>query len=314
MSETAIELKKLTARHRGQDVVDVTHELRAGRHALLGRAEDGVSVLLACIAGEARPKRGSITVLGGPPAAQRGRVAFIPLGVKLADVLRVDETIAVARRIRKNAPVEASAVLAPLGLEALAKRRGDTLAASEARAVALAEALASPSVSVVLIEEPFVSMAASAVSALPAVLAARKNTCVVLSTASASDASILAEDFLVFDRGKLVAVTSDVRFLSGGAARETPRLRIVADDTRTLAAELAKKTEVTRLELASRSLLVEGDDALALATAVNAAIVDAHADVQSIDAEPASLEALRKPPAQPAPQTATPPTPQPRLP
>ncbi len=312
MSETAIELKKLTARHRGQDVVDVTHELRVGRHALLGRAEDGVSVLLACIAGEARAKRGSITVLGGPAAAQRGRVAFIPIGVKLADVLRVDETIAVARSIRKNAPVEASAVLAPLGLEALAKRRADTLAASEARAVALAEALASPSVSVILIEEPFVSMTASAVNALPAVLAARKNTCVVFSTASASDAALLAEDFLVFDRGKLVTVTTDIRFLSGGASRETPRLRIVADDTRALAAELAKRTEITRLELASHGILVEGEDALALATAVNAAIVDARANVQSIDAEPASLETLRKPPARPPTQAA--PTPQPRLP
>ena len=86
-------------------------------------------------------------------------------------------------------------MLAPLGLEALAKRRVDTLDASEARAVALAEALASPSVSIVLIEEPFVSMAASAVSALPKALAGKKNACVVVSTASASDAALLADDF-----------------------------------------------------------------------------------------------------------------------
>jgi ABC-type multidrug transport system ATPase subunit len=307
-----IELKKLTVRHRGNDVLEVTHELRAGRHALLGRAEDGVTVLLACIAGEARPKRGSITVLGGPPSLQRGRVAWIPIGVKLPDVLRVDETIAIAREIRKNAPVEPNAVLAPLGLEALATRRVDTLDASECRAVALAEALASPSVSILLIEEPFVSMAAPAASALPKALAARKNTCVVVSTASASDAALLADDFLVFDRGKLATVSSDVR----GASRETPRLRIIADDTRSLAAELAKKTEITRLELASHGLLVEGADALALATAVNAAIIDARVSVQSIDAEPASLEALRKPPPSktPPPQQTPPPTPQPRLP
>jgi len=313
-----IELEKVTARHRGQDIVEITCKLPAGRHALLGRAEDGVSTFLACVAGEARAKRGSITVLGGPPAAQRGRVAWIPIGVKLPDVLRVDETIAVAREIRKNAPIEANAVLAPFGLEALAKRRVDTLDASEARAVALAEALAAPSVSIVLIEEPFVSMAASAANALPQVLAARKNTCVVVSTASTSDAALLADHFLVLDRGKLATVTTDVR----GASRETPRLRIVADDMRALAAELAKKTEITRLELAAHGLLVEGADTIALATAVNAAIVEARANVQSIDAEPASLEALRKPPAKPAaapqatPQTssAQAPIPQPRLP
>jgi ABC-type multidrug transport system ATPase subunit len=306
-----IELKQLTVRHRGQDVIDVTHDFRAGRHALLGRAEDGVSVLLACIAGEARPKRGSISVLGGPPSAQRGRVAWIPLGVKLPDVLRVDEMIAIARSIRKNAPVEANAVLAPLGLEALAKRRADTLDAGEARAVALAEALAAPSVSVVLIEEPFVAMTASAANVLPKILSARKNTCVVISTASASDAALLAEDFVVFDRGKLATVTSDVR----GASKDTPRLRIVAEDTRALAAELAKKTEITRLELASHGVLVEGADVVELATAVNAAIVDARANVQSIDAEPASLEAFRKPAPKPAPVAGpVAPTPQPRLP
>jgi len=312
-----IALDKLTARHRGQDVIDVTCTLQAGRHALLGRVEDGVSVLLACIAGEARPKRGSLTVLGGPPSAQRGRVAWIPTLVKLPDVLRVDETIAIARSIRKNAPVDASAVLAPLGLEALAKRRTGSLSASEARAVAVAEALASPSVSVVLIEEPFVSMAAPAASALPRILASRKNTCVVVSTASASDAALLADDFLVFDRGKLATVTTDLR----GASRETPRLRIMAEDTRALAAELAKKEEITRLELAAHGILVEGTDTVALATAVNAAIVDARANVQSIDAEPASLEALRKPPAKApapaapaAPPTPQAPTPQPRLP
>jgi len=121
----------------------------------------------------------------------------------------------------------------------------------------------------------------------------------------------------VFDRGKLATVTTDLR----GASRETPRLRIMAEDTRALAAELAKKEEITRLELAAHGILVEGTDAVALATAVNAAIVDARANVQSIDAEPASLEALRKPPAKApapaapaAPPTPQAPTPQPRLP
>ena len=108
-----------------------------------------------------------------------------------------------------------------------------------------------------------------------------------------------------------MTVTTDVR----GASRETPRLRIVAEDTRALAAELAKKTEITRLELAVHGVLVEGADAVALATAVNAAIVDARANVQSIDPEPASLEALRKPPPNaPPPQAPQAPTPQPRLP
>jgi ABC-type multidrug transport system ATPase subunit len=276
-----IELKKLTARAKGHDVLEVTHELRAGRHALLGKTTDGVSVLLSCIAGDTRPKRGAITVLGGTPwsSSVRARVAFVPLGVKLPDVLRVSETITIARSIRKNAAIDPASALAPLGIEALADRRIDTLDASEMRAVALAEALASPSVSVVLIEEPFVSMAAPAAAALPKALAAKKNACIVISTASAEDASLLADDFLVFEKGKLANVTNDVR----GAKSDKPRIRIVADDTRALAAELSKKTEVTRLELADSGVLVEGTDALALASAVNAAIADARVDVQRME-------------------------------
>ena len=48
-----------------------------------------------------RPKGGELTVLGGSPCDPkvRARVGFVPLGVVLPDVLRVDETLALAREI-----------------------------------------------------------------------------------------------------------------------------------------------------------------------------------------------------------------------
>jgi ABC-type multidrug transport system ATPase subunit len=288
-----IDAKALTARHGGVELQPTTLTLAAGRHALLGRKEDGVALLLACLAGEVRPKRGALTVLGEAPWSWsvRARVGWVPLAPKLPDVLRVDETIALARRIRKNAPVAASAVLAPLGLEALAPRRVDTLDPSEARAVALAEVIAAPSVSVILVEEPFVSMAAPAAGAMASALAARKNTCLVFSTASAYDASMLAEDFALFDRGRLLRVVSDAPLR---ATRDVARMLVVADDARALAAELAKKPEIARLELGAHGIVVEGAEPRALAEAVNAAIVDARVDVRRIELEPASIEDLRK--------------------
>ena len=288
-----IETKQLAVRRDRADVAPTTLKLEAGRHALLGRRDDGVRALLACMGGEVRPRRGSIAVLGGDPwaPAVRARVGWIPLDLRLPDVLRVDETIALARRVRKNAPISPASVLDALGVGALAGRRCSTLDAGESRAVALAEALASPTVSVVLIEEPFVSMAPPAVAALPAQLAAKKNACIVVATASAFDASRVADDFAVFDGGRLVRIVTEAPLRTG---RERPRVRVVASDVRALAAALAKRPDVEHLDFDARSVVVDGADPSALAAAVNAAIVEAQTPVQSIEPDPTPLEDLQR--------------------
>ncbi len=289
-----IDCAKVASRHERVDLFPTTLGLDAGRHALLGRKEDGVSVLLACIGGALR-HRGNLAVLGGAPNAPktRARAGYVPIDVELPDVLRVDEAISIARAIRKNARVDASSVLAPLGIESLAKRRVDSLDRGEVRAVALAEVLASPTVTVLCIEEPFVAMAPAAAAAMTRALAPRSNVCLVIATASAHDASLFADDFALFDRGRLVRIVTERPLTSG---HEAPCIRIVASDVRALASELAKKTEVEKLELRDvdgvRGIVVTGADVRALAAAVNAAIIDAHADVQRIDTEHATLEEL----------------------
>jgi len=293
-----IDCKLVAARKARVDLFPTTLGLDAGRHALLGRKEDGVSVLLACIGGDLR-HRGTTTVLGGAPNAPktRARVGYVPLDVELPDVLRVDEALAVARSIRKNARVDATVVLAPFGIESLAKRRVDSLDRGEARAVALAEAVASPSVSVLLVEEPFVAMAPQACAAMTTALASRKDKCVVVATASAYDASLLADDFALFDAGRLVRIVTEPPLTTG---RESPTMRIVAADVRALAAELAKQSDVAVMQLDARGIVVRGSDARALATAVNAAIADACVDVQRIDTEHATLEELTEAAGAPA--------------
>ncbi len=302
-----IDVKAVTARRAGVTLAPTTLALAAGRHALLGRPEDGASLLLACCAGEIKPRRGTLTVLGADARnpKTRARVGWIPLGVTLPDVLRVDETIRVARNLRGDPDVaDAAAVaLAPFGLEALARRRVDSLDPSEVRAVALAEVLASKSVSVVLLEEPFVSMAAPAALAIPRLFAEKKNTCFVCSTASAEDASLVATDFALFDRGRLVRIVAEAPLRP---TREKPRIHIVTENARTLAAALAQHAEVEHLELSPRGVLASGSDVDALASAVNAAIIITEVDVIRMELEPASLESLRADAASP------PPTPQPK--
>ncbi len=286
-----VDCNLVAARRAPVDLVPTTLGFNEGRHALLGRKEDGVSVLLACIGGALR-HRGELTVLDRPAnaPATRARVGYVPLDVELPDVLRVDEAIAIARSIRKNARVDASTVLAPLGIESLAKRRIDSLDRGEARAVALAEAIASPSVAVILVEEPYVAMAPPAAAAMTRALAPRKNVCVVIATASTHDASLLADDYAIFDAGRLLRIVTEPPLTSG---HEAPAMRIVAADVRALASELAKKKEVEHLELGAHSVVVEGSDAAALAEAVNAAVIDARTDVQRIDTDRATFEDLR---------------------
>jgi len=296
-----IEAKLLRARHGRVELFPTTLSLAAGRHALLGRLEDGGGLLLSCIAGEVRPKRGELTVLGGSPRDPkvRARIGFVPLGLVLPDVLRVDETLALARRIRGESYADdpsARIALGQLGLEALLRRRVQTLDPGEVRAVALAEALDSKVVSVILIEEPFVSMAAPAASALSRVLAAQSQLspgrCIIVATSSAHDASRVARDFALFDRGRLLRVMTEGPLRE---TREVPRIHVVTTNPRALAATLAGRPEVETLELTQRGIAVAGTDPIALAAAVNAAIVDAAVEVQRIEIEPASLDALKLP-------------------
>jgi ABC-2 type transport system ATP-binding protein len=289
-----IDAKLLSARHGGAELQQATLRLAPGRHALLGRPEDGVGLLLACIAGEVRPRHGELKVLGGSPRDPkvRARVGFVPLGLVLPDVLRVDEMLTLARQIRGDASTNLATALADLGLEALAHRPVHTLDPGEVRAVALAEVLASKVVSVVLIEEPFATMAAPAAAALPRVLAAQPGKCVVIATASAHDASRTARDFALFDRGRLLRIVSESPLRE---TREQSRIHVLQSgpDARALAAELAKRPEVEQLELLGDGIVVSGKELVTLAAAVNAAIIAAGVEVQRIEPEPTSLEALR---------------------
>jgi ABC-2 type transport system ATP-binding protein len=270
---TATDLK---ARHRGAELASVSVKLEAGRHALVGGPQDGGGALLACAAGDVRPKRGTLTVLGGAPgaAATRRRVAYVPLDVTMPDVLRTSELLALAASVRGEDGDPAKA-LDGLGVASLATRSVRSLDQGELRAALFAEALASKVVEVVLIEEPFVAMAPPAVTAMTRALAspAVAKKCIVIATASQRDATRLADHVFFLERGKLVSAGD------GGTAPHVTRIRVLVDDGRALAAALAKAPEIDHLELAEGSVTASGKDPAALAGAINKAIVDASVEL-----------------------------------
>ena len=200
-----IRLTGVSARRRPLALAGVTAAWEAGVHSLLGARVDGGPLLLALIAGAARARAGSLQVLDGDPAdaAVRARVAYVPLDVALPEALRVDEALSLAAALRGE-PVRAPAErLAPLGLEALAPRRVRSLSWAEARGVALAEALTSTRVRVILVEEPLVSMDPRACRRIAEELRARGDAgCAVLvDTASPRDAAEVATDHLLLRGG-----------------------------------------------------------------------------------------------------------------
>jgi ABC-type multidrug transport system ATPase subunit len=292
-----IDLTRLTAKSPPFRVTPITLRLGPGAHALLGRPEDGVGVLLSLVAGRVALRGGKGTVLDHPlgsRAAQRA-VAYVPRVVSLPDALRVEETFAVAASIRGITPQTPAQRLEKLGLAHLARRLGRSLSPEEARSAALAEAISSGA-PVVLVEEPLVGLEPRSAAALRDALVARArqpHTCVVASTSSVRDACEIADEVLVFDRGVLVrrSATSDSLALGVTVAA---RVRVVSSDPRALAAALAIEPAARALESEAEGAVVATGASLAeVASAIARAAVRARVDVQAIVPEAAGLDEVR---------------------
>ncbi len=273
----------------GIDLHPTTLSLGEGTHALLGRAEDGVGVALAAMAGALRA-RGTLQVLGEPPRRVRRSIAYMPADPVLPEALSVERALAVAASIRGDRPKPAREVLAPLGVEALAPRRVASLSLAETRTVVLAEGLASAAVKVLLLFEPLLGIEAPAVIALPRLLAGRQG-CVVVATASTETALALASSCALFDRGRLLRVgpTEEVRRW----ARGTARFRVDVSDPRAVAALLAKDPAVAAVALEPPGLMADGPDRDALARAIARAVVDSEVAVRRIEPQPPPVEELK---------------------
>jgi ABC-type multidrug transport system ATPase subunit len=287
-----IELDRVAARRRPLALASVSLHWGAGVHAVLGRREDGGALLLALIAGAARPRSGRVTVLGGAPddASVRTRVAVVPLDPTLPDALRVGEAMVLAAAIRGEPAREPSDRLRVLGIESLAKRPVRSLSLAEARAVALAEAVTSSRVRVLLVEEPLVAMDPRASGLLPEQLRARgtEGCAVVLLTASHRDAGDLADDHVLIERGGIITQAASTGARPGASPAEA-RLRVVAQDSpaaRAIVVALALDETVEGVAQEGASIVARGRDAVALARCVGRAIVEAGVDVAEIRCEP----------------------------
>jgi ABC-2 type transport system ATP-binding protein len=276
-----IALDGVAARQSPLSLSNVSLEWGPGVHAILGGSADGGPLLLALIAGWARPRAGTLRVLDADPRRReiRPQIAWVPLQAALPQGMRVGEVLATAARLRGDAPRPAEERLAVLGVESLARRRVETLSAGEARAVALAEAATSTTVRILLIEEPFAALDPRAQSRVASVLRERAGLghAVVVATGSPRDASEVSDDEVTLVRGAVAP---------GGAGdalgRPLPpavRMRIVTPDPHALSAALAQEASVEAVARRDTLVTARGRDAVELARGAARAIASCGADV-----------------------------------
>jgi ABC-2 type transport system ATP-binding protein len=286
-----IVLEGVSARRAPLALASLSLAWQAGSHAVVGSRDDGGSLLFELVAGLARPRAGRVRVLDAAPtdAEVRRQVALVPLEPPLPEAMRVREALATAAAIRGDASGDGSARLAVLGVEALVDRAVRSLSRAEARAVALAEAVTSTRVRVLLVEEPLVAIDPRAATRIPGALRERAaaGCAVVVSTGSIRDAVDLADD-LLFLRGGVARETSVADALAGPWV-DGVHLRILlqgAADAQALVATLARDADVESIERDGGLLRLRGRDATSLSRAASRAAVEAEVDVVELRFDP----------------------------
>ncbi len=293
-----IALENVAARRRPLTLSNLSRQWAAGSHAVIGAPADGGPLLLALVAGLARPRSGVVRVLDAAPGdpAVRRQIGRVPLDPALPEAMRVSDVLDLAAAVRKEAARDAAERLAVLGVETLAERRVRSLTRAEARAVALSEALTSPTVRVLLVEEPLLTMDARATGRVPEALRrrGREGCAVLLTTASARDAADLADDWIALQAGAIVRQGDSGDAIAPGAAGV--HLRVVvrrAGEIPALVAALAGSAEVDAIERDEGCVRLRGRDPEALARAAGRAAVEADVDIAELRVDFVDLRPVR---------------------
>lgn len=220
-----------------RDVV-VDLEVEAGRTtALIGPNGSGKSTVCSVVAGLLDAENGHV-VLGGRVLDGRGgfvragrrRVALLSQEPGVFTHMSVLGNVVFALRCqgvgRREATRRARAELAAVGADHLASRSGGALSGGQAARVALARALATGPRLLVL-DEPMAALDVTARQEMRRLVARRcaeEGLTLLLVTHDVLDLTVLAEDVVVLDRGRVVEQGPTARVLSAPRSDFVARL------------------------------------------------------------------------------------------
>lgn len=308
---TAVDISGASARgprERGRPrsaLVNVTLRTGPGVLAIVGAPRDGTSLLFDVLDATSRTREGMVTVLGGAPEKARDRVARVSLDASLPEALRVEEICDLAADLRGEPRRPARERLGVLGVADMAGRRVRTLSLAERRTVALAIALSSSKVEVLLVEEPLLVLEPVAPRLVIDALRARGATATVIATtASVQDAALLADHLGVLTAGAYAPIAREDAHVGLGEAAASMRV-VVAPSGRdagaaSLLAALSGDDAVAHVEAASFAspsggavVAVWGPALVPLSMAVTRAIARARVDVELVEPSAQSLASIR---------------------
>jgi ABC-2 type transport system ATP-binding protein len=291
--------RALPRRARISNLAPLEFSLGRGVHALVGTPDDGTLAVAKLVGGFESSASGQVLVAGRDPSRDppvRGRVGAtldvpcLPVARRVGDLLaQVD-----ALRGRRTA----AETLAALGLAHWADRKLAALSSWEVRAVDLTLAISTVEPFALVLTEPGADIAPFDRHALRASLtrAADAGACVIVVTASMSDAIEFAGTIHIFERGRITrwVPADETGALIPGRGIE---LRVEVDLPRLLVAALADEPGIIGIdwdEQRHRSVLsVRGADLDRLALAVARAASAAGASVRSIAPIAPQLDEVR---------------------
>ena len=274
-----------------------------GVHGVIALPSDGVRLLSSVLAGLVRPASGKVTVLGASPSSPHVRrcIAAIPVDVSLPSRLNVEEIFRVANVLRGDSalrePVER---LTTFGIERLLRRSVRSLSRAEVRAVAIAEALTAPSVKVLIVDDPLRAHGFPRSSAQYRkrcfILKGRDGCAVVVTTASLRDATAFADDFTFLRAGKVVdEMTSTSAASTFGVHGEMMAVMRNEPDARALATALVSEPDVQGFDVKLSSIVVRGNDPIALGRALGHAAIEANVDIVELQRDPGAPRVMTFP-------------------
>ncbi len=280
---------------------DLTVEIGPGITGLLGPNGAGKSTFLKLVAGEIRPSRGSLKVLGEDPFANRRlyrRLGFAPQQDALYDSMKGVELVAFLLRLTGFSAVEARkrarTALERVGLDPALGRRVGAYSKGMRQRVKLAQALAHEPELLVL-DEPLTGLDPLGRRDLIALLKelAAAGTHVIFSSHVLHEVESVTSEILVLHRGRLLAqgAVAEVRRL---LSRHPRRIEIRAARARQLARELLTLDEVlsVRLEPDDGLVRLETGDVDRFFERMTRLVANGGFGVRSLESVDASLEAV----------------------
>ncbi|MBI5364026.1 MAG: ABC transporter ATP-binding protein [Planctomycetes bacterium] len=280
---------------------DLTVRIEEGVTGLLGPNGAGKSTFLKLVAGEIRPSRGRVTVLGYAPFANREyfrRVGFCPQQDALYGEMTGLEFVAFLLRLsgfsRADANARAVRALERVGLADAMERRTRGYSKGMRQRARLAQAIAHDP-RLLIVDEPMSGLDPLARRAMTQLFheIAGGGVSILISSHILHEVEGLTRNVVLLHRGRLLA-QGPVPEIRGLLSRHPRKVELRARNARALASSLLELDHVlsVRLSTDGGSVQLETRDLDRFWSELPRVATETRAGVQSLESTDASLEAV----------------------